>query len=409
MSLPISEPVPGDVPQRPPAYHRRGRRPIIPAGSEEKTAFLNKFARRTALSFDFFLFSLLAGAIIAVGILLDSPTLFFLGALAAPFMAPYLGLSLSSVLGSGWLFLQTLSGTLIGAGLVFLTGGLAGLASYLFPGITTQQSFIHSQINLTDFIVISLGMIVFVVTMSRTEQKPLLPSVVLAYELFLPVGIAGYGLCVNLLGGTSNLWPSALITFIFYFTWSVFLGIITLWVMGVRPLNLFGYVFGILVLVIAILVGLYTSGYNFLPGDNPTSTIPIISPPNNTNTPLPSTLTPTQKLPTSTPFLTTLATPTITSTPTNTLVPTNTPTETLTPEPTPVWAIVMPNNGAYVRETPSAGAKIVDGVMGGSLVQVLPDTAQNGGIIWAHIITNNGITGWIVQSILVTATPAPTW
>lgn len=417
MSLPVSEPVPDDDPPRSTVHRRRGRRPVIPIENEKKAAFFETFIRKTAVSFDFFLFSLLAGVIIAGGILLDSPILFFLGALAAPFMGPLVGLSLSSVTGSGWFFLQTLAGTLVGAGLVFSTGALAGLGSLLLPDLnipelTTNQAAIHSQITLIDFIVLSIMVIIFVVAMARSDNKPLLPSVILAYELYLPAAVAGFSLCINLTGGNSTLWPASMITFIFYLAWTVFLGIITLWILGIRPLNFFGYIFGALVLIIAVFVGAFTISLNFFGFDFlyshtifKTPTIPIVA---TTEKPLPSATT-TPIPPTLTLSPTEAATPTTTLTPTNTLVPSNTPTVTLTPEPTPVWAIVRANNGAFVREAPDATAKVIDGVLGGSLVQVLPDTAQSGGVTWAHIITGNGITGWIVQSILVTATPAPTW
>jgi uncharacterized membrane protein len=409
MSLPTSEPVPNDTPQSPPVRRRRGRRLIIPSEVNERATFLDKLARRTLPSFDFFLFSLLAGAILAGGILLDSPTLFFLGALTAPFMAPLVGLSLSSVIGSGWFFLQTLFGILIGSLLVFITGVLAGLASYLLPDLPLKQAIAHAQITWIDFLVLTLGVLLLTITLVRTEQKPLMPSVILAYELYLPVGVAGFGLSISLTGGTSNLWPSALVTFIFYLTWVVFLGIIALWVIGIRPLNLFGYAFGALIVIISLVVGFEISGISDVLGIGGSSTQTTVMS-TNTNALIPTaTTTNTIAATTATPDPTTTFTPTVTRTPTHTLVPSATPTETLTPAPTPLWAIVRADNGAYVRAEPNFNAKIVDGVLDGGLVQVLPDTVQDGGTTWVHIITNHGIEGWIVQSILVTATPVPTW
>jgi hypothetical protein len=52
---------------------------------------------------------------------------------------------------------------------------------------------------------------------------------------------------------------------------------------------------------------------------------------------------------------------------------------------------------------------VVKSLVNGSMVQVLQDTAQADGILWAHVMTNDGIDGWIVQALLVTATPAPNW
>ncbi len=413
MSLPTPEPVPNDAPPSPPSRRRRGRRLTIPFELSERATILEKLAQRTLPSFDFFLFSLLTGAILAAGILLDSPALFFISALTAPLMAPLVGLSLSSVIGSGWFFLRTLSGMLVGSLLVFITGVLAGLASYLLPNLPLKQALAHSQITWIDFLVLTAGVLLFTISFSRKEQKPLIPSVILAYELYLPVGVAGFGLSIRLTGGTSNLWPSALVTFIVYFTWAVFLGIITFWIIGIRPLNLFGYALGTLVIIISLIIGFKVSGMSDVLGrsGSATQTQPAGVPTSKSINTLIITITPKVVIPSMTlmPDPTTTFTPTATRTPTHTLVPSATPTETLTPAPTPVWAQVMAKNGAYVRAEPNSNAKIVDGLLNGTDVQVLPDSVLSGGITWAHIIMNDGIEGWIVQNVLVTATPVPTW
>jgi uncharacterized protein YgiM (DUF1202 family) len=66
-------------------------------------------------------------------------------------------------------------------------------------------------------------------------------------------------------------------------------------------------------------------------------------------------------------------------------------------------------NGALIRSEPKVGSKILTSVLNGSLVKVLPETTQDGGVIWSHILTTDGLQGWIVQSLLVTATPVPGW
>jgi uncharacterized membrane protein len=382
--------------------------------SNEKAVFLDQIARKTLPSFDFLLFSLLAGAIIAGGILLNSPTLFFLGALIAPFLGPMVGLSISSVIGSGWYFLQALMGTLLGGVLVFIPGMLAGLASPLLPGLSIDQSLLHARINWIDLLVLTLGILLSTLSMVRSEQKPVLPGVILSYGLYLPVGIAGFGLSLALTGTLTALWPSALFTFLFYTSWSIFLGMVTLGFVGIRPHSFFGYAFAILILVICLAVGLRLGTFQLSSADvlTPTSTATsqvIAAIPSNTSQPTSVTYSNTISSPQPLKSVTPTLTPVITSTPTHTLVPSLTQTQTLTPDPTPVWAIVSPVQGAYVRAEPDYTAQIVDTVMGGSLVQVLPDTQNVEGVIWAHIITNSNIEGWIVQAILVTATPIPTW
>ena len=409
MSLPASEPVPNDVPQSPPARRRRGRHLVIPADANERAIFMEKLARRTLPSFDFFLFSLLAGAILAAGILLDSPTLFFLAALAAPLMTPLIGLALCGVIGSGKCFLRDLAGIIVGSLLVCITGVLAGLAAYLLPELPLGQVSKHAQLTWIDFLVLTLGVILAAFIMARSEQKPLLPSAILAYELYIPAGLAGFGLSTRLTGGATDLWPSALVTFALYLVWVVFLGIIAFWILGIRPLNRFGYGFGALLILISLLVGLSASGLGSNTNIEENNPLPTdISPAIHSST---LTRTPTTAFKSNTvaPEPTLELTPLISSTPTRTLVPSSTPTETLTPAPTPLWAVVRASNGAFVRAEPSFTGKVVAGVMGGGLVQVLPETAQGGGTTWVHIITNSGIEGWIVQSVLETATPVPTW
>jgi hypothetical protein len=45
-----------------------------------------------------------------------------------------------------------------------------------------------------------------------------------------------------------------------------------------------------------------------------------------------------------------------------------------------------------------------------TLVEVLPDTREEGGLVWAHVIVvEDGVEGWILQSLLLVATPAPNW
>ena len=122
---------PDDPEQLPPARRRRARRLLAPMESEDRIDFLDKVAHRASPSFDFFLFSLLAGAVIAVGYLLNSQPILILSAILAPLMAPVIGISLGMVVGSVQFFLRSLVGLLIGSVLVFSVGILAGYVSRL--------------------------------------------------------------------------------------------------------------------------------------------------------------------------------------------------------------------------------------------------------------------------------------
>lgn len=400
MSLPTSEPIPDESDNLPPARRRRDRRQISLLGSDEHAAILDELSKETSPSFDFFLFSLLCGVILGVGILTDSPAFFFLAALMAPFMAPMFGLSLAIIVGTGRYFLRSLVSALVGGLMVFIGCGLVGLIPRFWtssPFNRFTQAPYHTQLNWADFIVITLGIILTTITMVRSEKKPLLFSAVIAYGLYLPVGTAGFGLA----SGVAHLWPEGLAIFIIYLTWAIILGTVFLRFMGFHLIKPFGYVLGTAMLIIGLLslVGLnnfysvmvkQVAISSVLPTPTPTQTQTLTEINTPTETPLPLTLT---------------------STPTHTLVPTLTITPTLVPSATPVWALVVSQNGegAVIRAEPKSSAKIVTYVLDGGLLKVLTETAKDGAVIWVHVATNKGIQGWIVQILLKTVTPAPAW
>ena len=128
MSLPTSESIPDDPQNLPPARRRRDRRLIVPRELDDRTAFLNELAHSLSPSFDFFVLSLMGGLLLGVAILMDLPVGFLLAALVAPFLAPVIGLSLATLIGSARFFGQVLGGTLIGGALFFFGGMVAGFA-----------------------------------------------------------------------------------------------------------------------------------------------------------------------------------------------------------------------------------------------------------------------------------------
>ncbi|NCP16027.1 hypothetical protein GW866_03155, partial [bacterium] len=76
------EPTPEPI-RLPPARRRR-RRYLVSPGDDERAALLENLARRAFPSFEFFLFSLLCGAVLGAGYILDSQSLLLLGVLIAP-------------------------------------------------------------------------------------------------------------------------------------------------------------------------------------------------------------------------------------------------------------------------------------------------------------------------------------
>jgi uncharacterized membrane protein len=394
MSLPTSESIPDDAANLPPARRRREKRLIIPLDADERARFLDELAQRTIPSFDFFLFTALAGAVLAVAIMVDSPALYLLIALMAPFMAPVIGLSLATIIGSGRLFVQTLTGTILGSLLIFAIGAMTGMAPHYLAGqpMSFSQTVLHTQLSWPDFAILTLGVVLITFMLVRTDKKPLVPGIILAYELYLPAGLAGFGLT----SGIAHLWPDGLIVFLVHLTWTVLLGTVTLAFLGFRPLTLFGYTLGTTIALVGLFLVIGLSGIGTalqeqvaLPTLPPTATATITL-----------TITPTVRV--------TTPVPTATLTLTHTLVPTLTPTITLTPAPTPVYALVNSETGANIRAEPMSSAALVAVVDNRALVEVLPDTKQDGTVIWVHVKYKE-IEGWIWQSLLITATPAPGW
>lgn len=410
MSIPQTEQIPDDPEQLPPARRRRARRLLAPLNADERAAFLDNLAHRAAPSFDFFLFSLIAGLVLGVGLVLDSPALLVLGAVLAPLMAPVVGLSLGTVLGSGRYFLRSLVGLLLGGGLVFVSGWLAGIAArqFLEPGQVLEMVYIHAQLSWPDFLVLAISAILTVAALTHTDDTSLghsiggslrsgivssaaVPSVALAYELYLSIATASFGLG----SGLSHLFPDGLIVFALHLSWAALLGAVTLFLMSFRPLTLFGYTLSGAMALLGVLLLIGVSGAGTVATTKMGLPTPI---PTATFTP---TLTPTQTL--------TPVPPTATPTSTATLTPTLTPTQTLTPTPTPVFAIIQAGEtagGAYLREEPAGS--IITVLANGQRVQVLPERAEVDGNIWVLVIAADGTQGWMQQALLVEAPLTPT-
>ncbi len=378
----------------PPARRRRARRAIVTGDRSERAKFLEELAKRVYPSIDFFLFSLLASLMLGAAVLFDAQALFVLAALVSPFMGPLVGLSLATMVGSWRFFLQSLTGFIIGSLLVFIGGLAAGLLVQVWPHPSFVQGVHHALFTWPDFFVLTIGAAMTTFLLVRApKQRPLVASTALAYEVYLPIGVAGFGLT----GHVAGLWPNGLLVFAIHLGWAALIGAITLALMGLRPFNWFGYALGASLGMAGVVALVVVSGF----GMAMRAQAPVILPTQTRTPTVTLTVTPTE----------TPRPPTATSSPTNTLVPTLTPTVTVSPVPTPVWARIKPNDmgGAIVREQPNYDSPVVISLINDKLVEVLPDVYQNKNVTWVKIRTPEGVEGWVVLSLLVTATPAPAW
>jgi hypothetical protein len=391
MNLPHTEREPDNPENLPPARRRRAHRLLAPLDADERAAFLDDLAHRTSSSFDFFLFSLLAGAVLSVGILMDAPALLVLGAILAPLMAPFIGIALGTVTGTVRFFFRSLLGLLIASLLVFLVGALAGVAALPWMPLGLSQAHFHAQLSWPNFLVLAIGAIWTAAAIVHEDHNPSIPSVALAYELFIPLAIAGFGIT----SGVPHLFPDGLVIFVIYLAWGALLSAVTLAVMGFRPLTLFGYTLGAAMTLVGVILLIGLSGASAvlgaqvaLPTFTPTPTFTITPTPTLTSTPVP---------------------PTATLTPTVTPSPTKPPTFTPSPTPTPILALVQARlgGGALIRSEPNG--KIIGSLINDTLMKILPDSVESNGTVWVHVVAPDGTEGWMDQRVLVTATPAPNW
>jgi hypothetical protein len=380
---------------------KRRRRLLIPSGKAEKSLYLGEIAQRLVPGVEFFLFSLTAGLVITLGILLDSPAIYILGALLAPFMVPVIGLGFSTAIGSFGFFLRSFGSLLIGAALVFAAGALGGWISRLFSDLQFSQAARFTSFTIPDFILLTIGAALAIyMTVRAPKQRSLVASVPLAYEIYIPVAVAGFGLTSK----TAGFFPEALKVAGIYVAWIILVGILVLAFLKLRPSSLFGYLLTAVILGAAVYLLVVSSA---LGSALEKQVAPFI-----TRTPKPTI---SELLPTATPTLETEAPfPVQTTeppTPTNTLQPSKTPTVTITPKPTPVWAkVYSPTfNGVMVRKAPGFAGEYLTSLLNDQPVQVLDDTQYVDGVYWAHVLLEDGTEGWMVLNLLRTATPVPNW
>ena len=388
------------------------RRDSIPADAEGQAALISSLSRRAYPSFELFVFSLVCGAIVGLGFLLDSQAVLLLGILVTPLMTPWVGFLLAILTGSPRFLFETLMALLISAVIVFIGGLLTGFAARLFLPITLTNVFIHARLWIPELIVLAIGAITLVASFARSEDKPFLPSIIIAYSFYLPINAGGFGLG----SGVDGIWPQGILVFIAHFMLASLLGLITLLALRLRP-SARGILFSVIALLLfaAILFKLMGTG---LPSTAKRAASVSTSTPTTQLSPLPS-LTPSlpatttsspRPLRTATLSLLISATPngTFTGTATNSLTETAIIPLTIEVQPIPGIISASEGGGANLRQTPNG--KILMVLENGAIVEIYPDFRQVNGSTWVHVfVTRNGkrIEGWLLESVLSYATPEP--
>jgi hypothetical protein len=397
---------------------RRTRNMEIPASAEGQAELIQSLAHRAHPSFELFIYALLSGTIIALGFWLNAPPIWFIGVLLTPLMTFWVGMLLALIVGSPKFLFETFMAFLISAVMVFLIGVLTGFASQVFPERALDNAFYFARLWVPQLIIVVLGSILLIASFVRSESKPFLPSLVVAFTFYLPLSSAGFGLG----SGVQGMWPEGILVFLVHFGLASVVGVVTLIALRIRPTPGGMILTGGAVLFLLISVGIIMFGGSSQNSGSETpqavtvesQTAPIQNP--GLDSSQQANPTPMASLATSKDSATGTATP-ITPTPvpltlTVTLPATETPTVTLTIEPTPVYAKISAaeGGGANLRKTPNG--KFVATLDNGTIVQVLPDIMEVNSVTWIHIIApKNGVylEGWVLQSVLTTATPVPNW
>jgi hypothetical protein len=445
MSLSDDPIIPTEPPQPPredPSAVQRGRRrrvtrrEMIPTDAAGQAELIGALSKRAFPSIELFIFSLASGAILGLGFMLDSQPLILLGILLAPLMTPWVGFLLAIFTGSMRLLFETSMALLISILLVFISGLIIGFTTRAFPPMVHDNLYIYAYLWKSTLFVLAIGAVTLVASFIRSENKPFLPSVIIAYAFFLPVSAAGFGLG----SGLPGVWPLGIFTSIVHLALASVLGLITLFALRIRPTS-GGYALsGLgLAIFIAILVAYMKPANQPAPqttiatstlqtGGAPASLTPSLAlvltntiTPSLTSTTLTTatestTLSVTPLVLTETPTLT----PTNTATPLSvtpvpltlaiTLPPSTTPTVTLTLEVQSISGAVSADEGggANLRQTPNG--KYLMTLDNGTIVDIYPDFKIVNGVTWIRVlVTRNGqrVEGWLLESVVTYSTPAP--
>ncbi len=393
---------------------RAQRRAYFPADEQGRTALFEHLARRAFPSYELFVFALVAGVILGIGYFFNAQALLFFGILVAPLLTTWVGLSLSIIAGSGRLFFQTIAALFISSLLIFATGLLTGYVSRILPddSRTFTAAFENSRLWWPNLAVLTIAAIILTISFVRSEDRPYLPSALLAYGILLPISAAGFGLG----SGVPDIWPQGALVFAVHFAWATFFGILTLFFLRFYPISFNGAVTTGLVIIAIFTAVTFLTGFDQwiriragLATPEPASATPTLSSP----TPLP-TDTPIPTAPETSAFIEAPSlTPSRTPTSAPTVKPSITPTNTITAEPTPIIGLIKASEGggALVRNKP--GGAVITILANGSTVTIVPNDVQEiNGVLWVHVIAqvnDKRVDGWLIQSVLVTATPVADW
>lgn len=370
------------------------------------SAFLEQLSRRLEINVETFLVGAISLLIIALALLMDKLPLFLLSLLLAPILSPILGFAFGFNLGSLRFLKLGLFSSLLYSVSFFIVGLFSGFIGRQFPEreFLTWKYFIN--FDWSGLILLFVGILIMVSTIIRNpRQASLVANVALAYCFYLPLVSSGFALG----HGYQQEFLTSITTFGQYFGIAILLSVVVLFVYKIHPIGLKNS-WGVVSLI--LLTAIPTIFYIFPDFINPKEiNFPILE-----SKPVVETLFPNDNLvlentpnPTPTESLRVDSVPDQTQV--ITMVPTKTATITLTPLPEIIWAEVRSpqGEGANIREEPGFSGRIISTLLNGTAVQILDEVEVVDGATWVHVRLIDQVEGWIVRSLLVSATPEPDW
>ncbi len=378
--------------------------------------FLDQVARRFEINIETFLVGSISLLVFALALLLDKLALFILGLLIAPILSPVLGLIFGINIGSFRFIKIGLWSLLLNIVSFFLVSGFSGFIARQFPEREFRTWKFFIEFDWAAIILLVVGILIMISTILKNpRQSSLVANVALAYCFYLPLISAGFAFGL----GLKNEFLSALKTFFLLFAVAVILGVVVLFLYKIKPTGLKNSIPLILFLGI---IGFGMVGYYLQiqkqidnqPLNNGIGQITQIIP-TNTQTVTVSIKTPgplitNEEFKTS-PTLEISSAAVVVGTETINVTPTNTVTITLTPLPEVVWAEIQSpeGDGANIRQGPGFSYNIVKTVLNGTAIQVLENVEVVEGVTWIHVRFLDGVEGWIVRNLIVSATPEAEW
>lgn len=377
---------PADSPdERSAARIRRAGRMLTQLRADEWEEFLEDLAHQVTPSVNIYLRSLLAGLAFGLGFRFDQLAFLVAGALLSPSMGVVAGISLAAISGSPRFLIRLVLALLIAAVIVLGAAGLSGGLG-LSPAAGPLLVWAPTHLNLVDLGLVLGASALLALRLGRGNGIDYLAGAGLAYELLLPIAAVGVGI----VRGNTELVADALLIAGMHTAWAVVAGMVTLAVLGFRPLVGSGRSLAAAIIMIGVVAALSLAGF----GASVVAAVPTPTP------------TPTATA-TLTPTMTRTPPPSATPSPTNSATSTATATATATPTPTPPQALVLGTGGQglIVRDAPNG--QPVASLLENAPLAVIGEPVEEAGETWLPVRTEDGQEGWVLLRFVATLTPEP--